>query len=333
MRDAGATGGPSWVDGGIHDAGAADASTLIDGGLPDGYTFPTCTFFDAGQAPFSFADGDGGLWTLPAFTDCNLRCDGGGTLARGESGCEALAACSCGTSGSTDFTAGCTTDSDCELVQADCCGCAAAGSMTSILKANDIAWMNQIFAYCYSDCAFVLAECFEETICVPDAGAACVAGHCRYDDNSSFCIDSSCGCIGLGDPCGEGGSLSCCSGYCGGDNLCSNNPNYDAGCYPTTCPAGQPCSACELDGGGGSYECAGAGNSGWGRCCIPGSSWERCGSTGDPENNGCCLAPDGTQLACTNVNGANVCCNECGGSCATSADCCPNSICDGDQCH
>jgi hypothetical protein len=149
------------------------------------------------------------------------------------------------------------------------------------------------------------------------AGDQCLSGICTSGD---------CACVLTGTTCGANGNLSCCSGYCNSSNTCAKNPNYDAGCNPETCPVGTVCSACQTLEGGGSYECAGSQTSTTGRCCIPGSSWELCGQTGDSTNNGCCLTANGSQLGCDSTK--HVCCNGAGDQCATSADCCAGNHCD-----
>ncbi len=178
-------------------------------------------------------------------------------------------------------------------------------------------------------------DCCSGRVCDPFSGCQDVAGFgCSADDQClSGCCGVGCGnssgnctCLNTGATCGAYGFLSCCSGYCNSSNVCADDPGYDAGCDPLTCPIGQLCAACQSHGGA-AEECAGVQTSSSGRCCIPGSSWEQCKPAPNGGNNGCCLTVNGTQLGCFNQNGFNICCNGTGGQCATSADCCPGKNC------
>lgn len=164
----------SRMDGGSGDSGVLDggADAGEDAGMSagDGGT-------DAGRLALI---PDGGCWAVPGDGDCATRCDAaspayGSVEQFPDAGvCQGpIFACACGAAGSVDYAAGCTQDSDCTIVSADCCGCGwGAGSSTAVVATNESAFEKTRSLDCRNHgCPYSNSQgC--------DAGVVCLAGRC-----------------------------------------------------------------------------------------------------------------------------------------------------------
>jgi hypothetical protein len=162
-------------DSGFLDAGNGDSGATRDADSSDGATI------DAGCSDV------GGCFTLPEFDDCSCRCPGGvaGTAGKQNAapdryGCSLACACGvvnrdAGTSGSEDYSFGCSNDSDCWLTPADCCGCTAGGLSIAIASSHYGSWFSALKSICAVRTA--KTPCWEFFECA-QARAACKYGRC-----------------------------------------------------------------------------------------------------------------------------------------------------------
>lgn len=91
-----------------------------------------------------------GCFTMAEFDDCNSRCKGFDVPVIGmplKPDRQCTRACACGF-GTENLVEGCTTDSDCVFVRADCCGCAEGGQSAAVLRTNAKDWEAEISARC-----------------------------------------------------------------------------------------------------------------------------------------------------------------------------------------
>lgn len=120
----------------------------------------------------------GECFTHPDFASCATHCSSGsapviGTQLRALQPC--TRACACGF-GAMDLTGGCTADSDCRVVRADCCGCEKGGVSTAILEEHLGTWEGAMKARC-PPLVPALEGCTPVILC-EGTEAVCEQGRC-----------------------------------------------------------------------------------------------------------------------------------------------------------
>jgi len=93
-------------------------------------------------------------FTSPSMSSCTTRCKvadlrGCGVQTAGWTGdARCATACACGAGDQVNYVDGCTADSDCVLVPADCCGCQRGGSSVAIQSALRDGWTKALAVDC-----------------------------------------------------------------------------------------------------------------------------------------------------------------------------------------